>query len=68
MVSEQTYTRTIRRRIRGGKDARYPCQRLLTVAFDDATFLVMRNRAERERTSVSEQVRLLVQWGLEAGE
>lgn len=33
--------------------------------FDEETFEQIRARAEKERTSFGEQVRLLVEWGLE---
>jgi len=54
------------RRVVGGRDPRYPCKRTLSVIFDDETFWEVVARAEREGTSASEQVRLLVTWGLEA--
>lgn len=60
-MTEQT-----KRRVLGGRDRRYPCQRILSVYFDDETFWQVVDRAERNGTSVSEQVRLLVTWGLEA--
>lgn len=42
--------------------------RRLVVAFDDEQFDRLRQRAQRENTSVAEQVRLLVEWGFEADE
>lgn len=41
-------------------------QRRIVIGFDDETFAEIRQRAERERTSFGEQVRNLVEWGLEA--
>jgi hypothetical protein len=40
--------------------------RMITVQFDHDTFNQLRNRAIAEKTSFSEQVRLLVEWGLES--
>ncbi|OWJ67423.1 hypothetical protein [Inquilinus limosus] len=37
----------------------------IVVSFDRDTFEQIRQRAERERTSFAEQVRTLVEWGLE---
>jgi hypothetical protein len=39
--------------------------RQIVVEFDDEMFAHIRARAERERTSFAEQVRLLCEWGLE---
>lgn len=36
--------------------------------FDDETFAVIRQRAIDERTSFGEQIRILIEWGLEAAE
>jgi hypothetical protein len=36
------------------------------MALDQDTFAIVKARAVRERTSLAEQVRLLVEWGLEA--
>lgn len=41
-------------------------QRRIVIGFDDETFQVIRDRSIREKTSFAEQVRLLVEWGLEA--
>ena len=38
----------------------------IVVRFDDETFAQIRRRAVREGTSFGEQVRRLVEWGLEA--
>lgn len=40
-------------------------QRRIIVGFDDETFEQIRARAKAEQTSFGEQVRLLVEWGLE---
>lgn len=40
--------------------------RRVVVGFDQETFQVIRDRAVKENTSFAEQVRLLVEWGLEA--
>ncbi len=40
--------------------------RQLVVKIDSDTFEEIRARAERENTSMAEQVRLLIEWGLEA--
>lgn len=37
----------------------------IVVAFDDETFEVIRDRAVKAQTSFAEQVRQLVEWGLE---
>lgn len=39
---------------------------VLAVYFDEDTFAEMRARAVKEKTSVGQQVRMLVEWGLEA--
>lgn len=36
------------------------------VRFDEETFAEITRRAEQEKSSIPEQVRLLVEWGLEA--
>jgi hypothetical protein len=41
-------------------------RRQLVVRLDDDQFEEVRSRAERCGTSVAEQVRLLIEWGLEA--
>ncbi len=52
---------------RNGKDGRSPAgQRRIGVWFDSPTFEEIRQRAVKEKTSFAEQVRLLVEWGLEA--
>jgi hypothetical protein len=38
----------------------------VVVRLDDEMFEEVRQRAEREKTSFGEQVRILVEWGLEA--
>jgi predicted DNA binding CopG/RHH family protein len=38
----------------------------VTLRFDDETFEEIERRAEREGNTIAEQVRLLVEWGLEA--
>ncbi len=38
----------------------------LVVRLDDETFNEIRERAIRENTSVAQQIRLLIEWGLEA--
>ncbi|QLQ18639.1 MAG: ribbon-helix-helix protein, CopG family [Exiguobacterium profundum] len=38
------------------------------IKLDEETFAQIRDRAARENTSVSHMIRLLVEWGLEAGE
>lgn len=39
--------------------------RRVVIAFDDETFATIRQRAIAAETSFAEQVRLLVEWGLE---
>lgn len=51
---------------RGAKDPRYPDHTQIIVRIDDETFQEIYDRACREGTSTSEQVRLLIEWGLEA--
>lgn len=41
------------------------CMKRIVVSFDDETFEVIRQRAATHRTSFAEQVRQLVEWGLE---
>lgn len=41
-------------------------QQRCVIGFDPETFNVIRDRAIREKTSFAEQVRILVEWGLEA--
>jgi hypothetical protein len=42
------------------------CLKRVVCAFDDETFDQVRARAVRDQTSFAEQVRQLVEWGLEA--
>lgn len=51
---------------RGSKDPRFPEHTQIVVRLDDETFAQIRERAVREGTSFGEQVRTLVEWGLEA--
>ncbi|WP_249696470.1 hypothetical protein [Stappia sp. WLB 29] len=53
---------------RGTKDPRFPDHTQVVVRLDDETFAAVRARAVEEGTSFSEQVRLLIEWGLEAAE
>lgn len=53
---------------RGSKDPRFPDHTQIVVRFDDETFAQIRDRAIREGTSFGEQIRMLVEWGLEAAE
>lgn len=41
-------------------------QKRIVVGFDPETFDQMRSRAVKAGTSMGEQIRLLVEWGLEA--
>jgi hypothetical protein len=50
----------------GAIDRRDPTRRAIAVTFDGDTFDAIRARAIREGTSFGEQVRTLVEWGLEA--
>lgn len=43
-------------------------RRQIVIKLDEDTFAQIRDRAARENTSVSHMIRLLVEWGLEAGE
>jgi hypothetical protein len=45
-----------------------PGSRRIVVQFDDETFGEIRRRAEAEGSSFAEQVRTLVEWGLEENE
>lgn len=69
--------RTSKRQIHG--DERYPSQTrpvargavtraglMFSVALDEDTVDEIRRRAERDSTSFAEQIRMLVEWGLEA--
>jgi hypothetical protein len=42
------------------------CMRKVVCLFDDETFDAIRSRAIAKETSFAEQIRLLVEWGLEA--
>lgn len=41
-------------------------KRSANIFFDEETFLTLRTRAQCEGTSFSEQVRTLIEWGLES--
>lgn len=43
-------------------------KRHIAIAFDVDVFNEIRSRAQKEGTSFAEQVRLLVEWGLESAE
>lgn len=45
---------------------RTPGRRRVVVQFDEASFAEIRGLAKAERTSFAEQIRTLVEWGLEA--
>ena len=51
---------------RGVRNPRHPGKLAVVVHFDDDMFATLRTRALREGTSFGEQVRFMVQWGLEA--
>ena len=52
---------------RNGKDVRWlQGKRRINVTLDDETFDEIRKLAVAEKTSFAEQIRLLVEWGLEA--
>lgn len=53
---------------RGAKRPSQPGTSQCVVRLDDETFGQIRERAIREGTSFAEQIRLLVEWGLEADE
>lgn len=61
--SHHTQTRPV---ARGVVDPRYPERRQTIVSFAADDFEVIRQRAIAQGTSFSEQVRILVTWGLEA--
>jgi hypothetical protein len=42
--------------------------RRIVITLDDETFSAVRSRALEQRTSFAEQVRILVEWGLETVE
>lgn len=52
----------------GKGSTRHPLQASprIVVSFDEETFSTVRKRAVIHKTSFAEQVRLLVEWGLEA--
>ena len=52
---------------RGANGAEYKCMRRCMVAFDDETFEEIRQLAVENGTSFAEQIRLLVEFGLEGG-
>ncbi len=52
----------------GARKIRYPSQRILSVAYPDELFAEVRRLAQRSGVSVSEQMRTLVQWGLDSME
>lgn len=52
---------------RGSKDARFPGLTSVVIRLDDETFAEVRALAIKNGTSFGEQVRTLVEWGLEAG-
>jgi hypothetical protein len=51
---------------RGVKDPRKPDLMQIVVRIDDETFAEIRAIAVAEQTSFSEQIRMLIEWGLEA--
>jgi len=51
---------------RGATSPAYPNVKQILVRLDDETFEQVRQRAIAENTSFNEQVRQLVEWGLEA--
>lgn len=51
-----------------GDGRQYGDQRRIVVSFSQETFEVIRERALKEGGSFAEQVRTLVEWGLEADE
>lgn len=50
----------------GVVDPRRPDYKQIVVRMDHETFDDLRARAIRERTSLSEQVRTMIEWGLES--
>jgi hypothetical protein len=65
-MSDTTY-HTQKRHTALGAEVRRGTRRI-NVDFDDEMFAQIRERAERERTSFAEQVRLLCEWGLQDAE
>ena len=57
----------LRRAAKGGADPRYPGRRLFTIAFDAETIDAVRGMAAQANVSISEQIRTLVEWGIESG-
>jgi hypothetical protein len=57
-------TREARGNRRGRVGRSDPTQ--ISIRFDDLTFETIRERAKTEKTSFAEQVRTLVEWGLES--
>lgn len=51
---------------RGCRDPRFPGYLGIVVRLDEETFQQVRDLAERRGTSFGEQVRTLIEWGLEA--
>jgi hypothetical protein len=51
---------------KGVKDPRFPEHTQIVVRVEDELFAEIRARAEQARTSFGEQVRILLEWGLEA--
>jgi hypothetical protein len=62
-VKQQTQKRIV---ARGTQDPRFPGRLQVVVSFDHDDFEVIRQRAIAQNTSFAEQVRILVEWGLEA--
>lgn len=60
----RTQTRSV---ARGSKDSHHPGFVAVVVRLDDETFAEVRDLAVKNGTSFAEQVRTLVEWGLEAG-
>jgi hypothetical protein len=56
------------RKLLGRGSVRAPGSRRIVVRFDDETFAAIRRRAEEADTSFAEEVRTLVEWGLEDAE
>lgn len=53
---------------RGDAHGDHKCIRRIVVSFDDETFEEIRQRAVKAGTSFAEQVRLLVEFGMESAE
>lgn len=62
-ANRHTQKRTV---ARGVPDPRYPGRVQAVVSFDAEDFETIRPRAIKHGTSFAEQVRILVEWGLEA--